>query len=705
MTAFRAEDGPRFGKPGDAPYFLGRRAAVHGHEHGPGHHPGETGDSPFGPVLRVEQDPVARMQATGPPLPADVAGQGENVLEGTADPAIVPLHLQRGLVPVHVRALGQYVRQRIEMGQGVLSGLGEPGPLRHLLFFRDRGLRLIGLQHVAFQAGDMDFLEIRLPVDPGDVAVEEQPVLRIQTFVQLYRPIRLESTFQGRVGTVDRGVVQHARDRRLHHGDSALQVVQQGDPVEAVERPQCGVQGIDVAQVVPAPELAKRRVGPTLDRYGFVVPVQAGMFLKVLVGVFEGLVEEDGIPVARRHVVHADPALPGRARHGRQGRIGHDVHRDDVHDHVLLAGEVRQATLAHRVDERVGHLESLDPSRFGLDQRAFHDGRPYDGRGQVPAVLDDQLLAHGLRQGIAVVPPPLLPAPHALFDEPFLEPALAKGLHLGVEPALRGARVLLQRHLPETILLARRPGFVVDLVRPGEYVPCFLFQVERRFASPHFLGHGPVRPGRDFGNASLGLAVDVGRRDVDQRGVAARSGEFQHAPRTEGVELKRGIDFFVEGHGSRAGEHDVDFRREPAVQIRFQPEVVQGKVALDSVDLRVHDIRETIAMGLAQPGEGGGLKDLFLHPFPRLQRGAVLPAAGPDDQVDASDFRGAPQNLLHDRFRKETGSAGDQQRLSLQVGDDFTHTIPSLDAVSRCTPGNRAFIPASGYSRAINCLN
>ncbi len=190
---------------------------------------------------------------------------------------------------------------------------------------------------------------------------------------------------------------------------------------------------------------------------------------------------------------------------------------------------------------------------------------------------------------------------------------------------------------------------------------------------------------------------------MDQRGVAARLGEIHHAPRAEGVELKRGVNFFVEGHGSRAGEHDVDFRREPAVQVRFQSEVVQGKVALDGVDLCAHDIRETIAVGLAQPGEGGGLEDLFLHPFPRRQRGAVLPPAGPDDEVDTADFRSAPQDLFHDGFRQETGGAGDQQRLSLQVGDDFTHALPSFDAVSRCAPrgsGRHARPGAAAVMRA-----
>ena len=233
----------------------------------------------------------------------------------------------------------------------------------------------------------------------------------------------------------------------------------------------------------------------------------------------------------------------------------------------------------------------------------------------------------------------------------------------------------------------------MNLIRPGEYVPCFPFQVEGRVASPHFLGHGPVRTGRGFGNAALGLAVDVGRRDVDQRGVSARLGEFHHAPRAEGVELKCGVDFLVEGHGSRAGEHDVDFRREPAVQVRFQSEVVQGKIALDGVDLGAHDIGETFAVGLAQAGEGGGLEDLLLHPFPRRQRGAVLPPAGPDDQVDAADVQGATQDLLHDRFGEETGGAGDQQRLSPQVSDDFTHTLPFLDAWT----GDGAVIPVGGF--------
>ena len=140
------------------------------------------------------------MQAAGPPLPADVPGQGEHVLEGEADPVIAAPHLQRGLLPVRIRALGQDVGQRIEMGQRVFLGLDEPRSLGYLFLHRDRGLWLVGLQHVAFQPGDMDILEIRLPVDSGDVPVEAQPVLRIEPLVQRDGTVRFEGAFQGGVG-------------------------------------------------------------------------------------------------------------------------------------------------------------------------------------------------------------------------------------------------------------------------------------------------------------------------------------------------------------------------------------------------------------------------------------------------------------------------------------------------------------------------
>ena len=125
----------------------------------------------------------------------------------------------------------------------------------------------------------------------------------------------------------------------------------------------------------------------------------------------------EGQRVARagRDVEVLRPARLRVGRAHRDQRVDHVVDRHDVDDRVRRRGQVGQLAAAVGQDDRLGHLEALDPARVRPDQRGLDDA---DGRTMltgiagapgastdVPAgeLLDDPL-AHRLGERVDVRP-------------------------------------------------------------------------------------------------------------------------------------------------------------------------------------------------------------------------------------------------------------------------------------------------------------
>ena len=84
----------------------------------------------------------------------------------------------------------------------------------------------------------------------------------------------------------------------------------------------------------------------------------------------------------------------GGARGDRNDRIDHEVHRDHVEHAVGEPGELGKKSTAVGEDERIGHLEAVDPAGERMPQRAL-DNRGAN-HGQAMADIPPQLLGCAL---------------------------------------------------------------------------------------------------------------------------------------------------------------------------------------------------------------------------------------------------------------------------------------------------------------------
>ena len=109
------------------------------------------------------------------------------------------------------------------------------------------------------------------------------------------------------------------------------------------------------------------------------------MRLEVLPDVFVQLEEPQGVPVAARHVVVRGLGRAAEAtRHG-DDRVHDVVDRDQVDDALGDTGELGDLAETVGADDRVGHLEPVDPSGRRVRQRRLDDARADDRQAQPSA--------------------------------------------------------------------------------------------------------------------------------------------------------------------------------------------------------------------------------------------------------------------------------------------------------------------------------
>ena len=102
-----------------------------------------------------------------------------------------------------------------------------------------------------------------------------------------------------------------------------------------------------------------------------------------------------------------------RCRGGGEHRVDDQVDRDHVEHPVGQAGELRQDAAAESDDQRVGHLEPVDPPRVRVTQGALHDRRAH----------------HRQRQG----------AGEQLFGDPLARAPWSRCRHQATPTSARGA--------------------------------------------------------------------------------------------------------------------------------------------------------------------------------------------------------------------------------------------------------------------------
>ena len=264
------------------------------------------------------------------------------------------------------------------------------------------------------------------------------------------------------------------------------------------------------------------------------------------------LVVLERVPAARAHVVvRGSPRLRGRAG-DRQDRVHDDVDRDDVDDALGDAGELGDLAQAVRPDDRVGHLEAVDPPGRRVEQRALDDRRPHDRQRQLLQVREllHRSLAHRLRERVDVGPAERARARPAVARQTLRHPVLAALLGVFGHRRRTGARVLLRRLVHEVVEHLGTAGLRLD-VAP---------RLERQLAlgpPVHLVLEGVL------GDDALRDAGDVRGRDVHQaRTRAAVDHAAVQVHRAEQVRLEPLVDRRVERHGRGGVDRDVDVARE-----------------------------------------------------------------------------------------------------------------------------------------------
>ena len=378
--------------------------------------------------------------------------------------------------------------------------------------------------------------------------------------------------------------------------------------------------------------------------------VAGGEGVPVEVGAHRAVehVERQRVAVAAGDVEVADVAGLRRVRQHRDDRGDDVVHRDDVDDGVRGRGELRELAAAVGQDQRLRHLEALDPADVRLLERGLDDARPDDARALLASprevggpALDDPL-AHRLGERVAVGPAQAAGPLGADPDQLVLDPLLARrlgGAGGGEQP---GPAVLLLGLLALPGQQVRLPGAVLDGAALAEPPGQLGVQVD-------------VVVDRGLRDAAAAAARDVRRGDVDVVDVLARvparlvdPGEQVAHPDHVGREAL--VDGRVERHVARAVHDRVDVGR----QRRHV-----GQVALDDRDPRRHQ-RLDATRRLHDVGEDRLLEQLG---------GPVGTAGRPlgPDQDAHPQVRDVGQDEVQQRLADEAGDAGEQDVLPRQT--------------------------------------
>ncbi len=309
--------------------------------------------------------------------------------------------------------------------------------------------------------------------------------------------------------------------------------------------------------------------------------------LEVLAHVLVELEEAQRVPVAARHVVVGGLAGRRRGRGHRQDRVHDVVDGDQVDDALRDAGELGDLAHAVGADDRVGHLEAVDPAGRRVLQRRLDDARPHDAQAEAALVREvlDRALPHRLREGVDVGPAERARAHASVLDQALIHPPLAALLGVDADRVGAGAGVLLgglgHEVLEHLGLAAGRLDLAAGLQRHLRLERVVDLVIERA-----------------LGDHALLHAGDVGGRDVDEvRRVVVR-GAAVEVLRAEDVGLEPLVDRRVEADRGRRVDHDVEAGGDVGL--------ATGEVAVDHVDVAVEGGQEGVvaAQSLTDDVEG-----------------------------------------------------------------------------------------------------
>ncbi len=270
---------------------------------------------------------------------------------------------------------------------------------------------------------------------------------------------------------------------------------------------------------------------------------------EVFADILIKVTKQQRITETRTHGVISRGRCRRRRRGRSQDRIDDQIDGDDVDDPVRRGGEIRQLPTAVGEDQRLGHLEALDPARERAGQRALDDGRTHDGQRQSVTFGFQITLGEGLGERVAVRPAQNPGPLAARVDEPALHPPAAAAFGFPGDRLRAGPDVFSLGLGPEPAQLRRGPRGVLGR-EPGSLRGGLLgppVDVVHEAA----LSHMPrSQPGH------------VCRGDVHQMrsGTAVSNGPQQllDAPEVHG---ETRVDRRVERHLAGAVDDDVDIRR------------------------------------------------------------------------------------------------------------------------------------------------
>ena len=352
------------------------------------------------------------------------------------------------------------------------------------------------------------------------------------------------------------------------------------------------------------------------------------------------------------------------------------VDRDDVDDQVRGGRELGQFAAPVGEDQRLRHLEALDPARMGALEGGLDDAGPDDRhRSRLGVRLDDPL-PQRLGEGVAVRPAeaagPLGAGPHQLGADP-LAPLLLRRRRRGDRS---GATVLLLGGFAQPSEMLGRPRPVLDDLPLREPPDELLLEVD-------------VVVDGTFRDGTAAPPSDVGRRDVhvvDARAQLGHSGE--QVAGADDVGGERLVDRWVERHVSSAVHDGGDVFRQGGYV---------GQVALD-------DHQPGLDEGFCSPG---GLDHLGEDRLGERRGDAVAAgrrALGPDQHGERR-LRRLGQHPVEQGLPDEARDTREQDRLAAQALSEpgcglLAHPRSLASVIPRHQPRSAAPHPALRRSLA-----
>ena len=488
----------------------------------------------------------------------------------------------------------------------------------------------------------MHVLEVVPPVDHARVEGEVPAVLAGQRLVQGEHPIVGVDDLDLDVRAVQVGVAPdevQAASFPVNATDQFADAIRTGQPRDQTLG--------RVEQLLPGPELAFDLSSPGKPplRDADLASASLGkrMPLEVRADVLIELHVGQGVPGTRGDVVVRGAAFRFRwVRRHRQHRVYHEVDGDQVDDAFRETGELGNGTAPVGQDDRLRHLEALDPPGVGMPEGALDDRWANDRQGE--PVLCGQLLrgalAERLRERVHVRPPQGLSPGSSVLHEAGVHPLPSVLLGCRRHGDRPGPAVLDARLVDESVEHLGLARGVLDL-SPG-----------RRGG----LGLGPpVDPMLEggLGHHALGHPGHVGGRDVhEMRPAATRRHGLVHVGGPKQVDGEGLVDRWVEGHGGRAVEDEVEVGRKIRNAFRHVP--FQDRDGLAQQPLQA--VRPDAFSQLAEAVAGQDLLD------PGDRWTAVASA---NEERDARVWE-LGEESFEEGGLEESGDAGDEDVLARQ---------------------------------------